>query len=123
MQTRFANPESITNLHMGALIVLGHFHYCNKGKLPFRLADSYGTLQQLKKIAELDDEQTMFVRNTSLYVHTSRKYSKSVLSQKYTHTIPLGDDYTKARDSLNFGHDLYFVSQMFDEQWAPTAIG
>ncbi len=109
-------------MHIGALIILAHFHYCNKGKLPFSLADSYETLEQLKKIAELDEEQTMFVRNTSIYVHSVRKYRNLELMRNILR-ISLGHDVKKARENLDFGHDLYFVSQMFDEEWRPTPIG
>ena len=55
-------------LHTGALILLNHFHYVNKGDLPFSLALEPSMLKVLAQDAGLTDKQAAFVRITAILV-------------------------------------------------------
>jgi hypothetical protein len=59
------------------------------------------------------------VQMTSIHVRNLRKYSNLDLSWNMLN-MSLGGDIEKARDAHDFGHHMYFVSQMFDEEWIPT---
>ena len=53
---------------MGALTILAHFHYANKGKQPFTLALDATGLQKVAEGAELNPEQVHFVRESAYMV-------------------------------------------------------
>ncbi|KAJ1327396.1 hypothetical protein MN608_06723 [Microdochium nivale] len=61
----FANPESINKQHLGANVILAHFHYLNKGVVPFSLSNDAAGRAQLAKAAELDQYYVQFVYDTS----------------------------------------------------------
>jgi hypothetical protein len=70
MQTQYADPRSISELHKCALTLLAHFHYCNKGQLPFALAKDPARLQEFTDAAELNTAQVQFVQQTSVMVQS-----------------------------------------------------
>jgi len=51
---------------MGVNVMLAHFHYLNKGVLPFHLSYDEAGLRQLAKAADLDPDQVDFVKTTSV---------------------------------------------------------
>jgi len=55
----------IKDLHLGANVLLAHFHYGCKGYCPFTL-DWNPDLSS--SMARLDEEQLRFVRQTAAYV-------------------------------------------------------
>ncbi|KAJ4271889.1 hypothetical protein NW762_000598 [Fusarium torreyae] len=64
MKRRFAREEKVKEYHLGANILLAHFHYCNKGIYPF----SEGCKDQdLRTLAGLDEEKIEFVHTTGTY--------------------------------------------------------
>lgn len=67
-QTEYANPDSIKAHHSGAQTMLAHFHFLNKGVLPFALPHTPDGKQELAKAANLADEQVEFVRRTSTFL-------------------------------------------------------
>lgn len=67
-QTEYANPDSIKAHHSGAQTMLAHFHFLNKGVLPFALPHTPDGKQELAKAANLTDEQVEFVRRTSTFL-------------------------------------------------------
>lgn len=55
----------VEEFHAGANILLGHFHYCNKGYRPFTLDwDAANTVS----MAELTDDQVRFIKETAGHV-------------------------------------------------------
>ena len=69
MRTRYANPESIAAHHSGAQTLLAHFHFINKGVVPFSLPHTPAGRQELAKAASLNDEQVDFVWKTSRLIN------------------------------------------------------
>jgi len=69
MQTQYANPESIKAHHSGAQTMLAHFHFINKGVIPFSLPHTATGKQELAKAANLSDEQVNFVWRTSRLIN------------------------------------------------------
>lgn len=69
MQTQYANPESIKAHHSGAQTMLAHFHFINKGVIPFSLPHSAAGKQELGKAANLSDVQVNFVWRTSRLIN------------------------------------------------------
>ena len=57
---------------MGALTMLAHFHYANKGKQPFSLALDPAGLREVAEAAELNAEQVQFVREIAIIVKEKR---------------------------------------------------
>ncbi|EKJ75419.1 hypothetical protein FPSE_04438 [Fusarium pseudograminearum CS3096] len=101
MKRRFAREEKVKEYHLGANILLAHFHYCNKGIYPF----SEGCKDQdLRTLAGLDEEKIKFVRDTSTM---ARKYE-----------TPWG----KLREAAVYEHDYFFVSQLFETNWQPRTM-
>ncbi|KAL8296753.1 hypothetical protein RB597_006057 [Gaeumannomyces tritici] len=103
LRDEFANPESIKKHQCGMQVMLAHFHYLNKGVMPFSLTlDSKG-LEQLSKVAELDADEVSFISKTANLVQdpTRRAEMSAVLKAN------------------NFRHDLYWVSQLYEQDWKP----
>ncbi|PTD13522.1 hypothetical protein FCULG_00003164, partial [Fusarium culmorum] len=100
MKRRFAREEKVKEYHLGANILLAHFHYCNKGIYPF----SEGCKDQdLRTLAGLDEEKIKFVHDTSTM---ARKYATP---------------WEKLREAAVYEHDYFFVSQLFETNWQPRA--
>jgi len=57
--------DLIDELHYGANILLGYFHYCTKGFHPFSLD---WNAEQTRLMAELNAEQVEFVKKTASHV-------------------------------------------------------
>lgn len=69
----FANPESISALHVGMLTMLGFFHYCNRNNHPFKLALDPNRASELLAVGMIE-EQIEFIRKTAGWVQASREY-------------------------------------------------
>ncbi|KAK4466359.1 hypothetical protein QBC42DRAFT_166788 [Cladorrhinum samala] len=103
LKTRYANPESIKAHHSGAQTMLAHFHFINKGVLPFSLPHTPEGQKELAKAANLTDEQVLFVwRTSNLFREPAR-----------------AADMKFRRETGQVGHDLYWVSMLFDSDWKP----
>ncbi|KAF4455443.1 hypothetical protein F53441_2232 [Fusarium austroafricanum] len=72
MKRRFAREEKVKEYHLGANILLAHFHYCNKGIYPFS-EDCKD--QDLRTLAGLDEEKIKFVHSTS---NLARRHGRGV---------------------------------------------
>ena len=51
----------IRAIHSGAKTILAYFHYCCKGQQPFS-SDSNWDSPEMKRMAQLDDEQIHFLK-------------------------------------------------------------
>ncbi|KAK3991427.1 hypothetical protein QBC44DRAFT_236889 [Cladorrhinum sp. PSN332] len=103
MKTRYANPESIRAHHSGSQTMLAHFHFINKGVLPFSLPHTDAGRKELAKAADLTDEQVEFVKRTSDLV---RDPVRAMVMKRQ-------------RDNNEVGSDLYWVSMLYDADWKP----
>ncbi|RDW57318.1 hypothetical protein BP5796_12768 [Coleophoma crateriformis] len=104
LPTQFANPQSISDYHQGALVLLADFHYSNKGQLPFSMAENSKKLEELADIAELNLDQVLFIKNTATLVQQQR------------------GQMMQAREGRVFTDDYYFISQLYDKDWVPSPI-
>ncbi|KAK1250806.1 hypothetical protein MKX07_005361 [Trichoderma sp. CBMAI-0711] len=98
MNRRFAREAKVQEYHLGANIILAHFHYCNKGVAPF--SDDCDD-QDLRTLAHLDEDKIQFVRATRAYVQRHKR------------------DWEQIRAQGEVENDFFFVSQLFDEKWHP----
>ncbi|OTB14989.1 hypothetical protein K445DRAFT_61587 [Daldinia sp. EC12] len=98
---RYANPASVHAQHTGVQAMLAHFHFINKGVIPFSLPHNEIGRAELQRAAELDDEQVDFVWRTSDLIRERVDLMKHV----------------RERDLV--GHDLFWVSFLYDEDWKP----
>jgi hypothetical protein len=120
-QGDYGNPDLISQLHGGANMMLAYFHYCNKGQRPFASdLDS-----EEFAMAELNQEQISFIRATAREIKNRRKSNECFASHK-SHTADLTMNFPEAqikvsRENRNFGDELYFISQLFEENWKPMA--
>ncbi|XWW92259.1 hypothetical protein V2A60_000182 [Cordyceps javanica] len=101
IKRRFAREDKVKEYHIGANIVLAYFHYCNKGLYPFsdECSDS-----ELRSLAELSEQEIGIVRGTAAYA-------------KLRET-----DWQRLRESQDYDHPEYYISQMFEQNWKPRAI-
>jgi hypothetical protein len=108
----------------GANIILAHFHYCNKGIMPF---SEECEDQDLRTLAHLDEDKIMFVRATR--AHIERHSESPIPPHSPTDQIPglaliLGllvteKDWEDIRARKEYEEDYFFVSQLFEEKWQP----
>lgn len=98
MKRRFAREDKVKEYHLGANILLAHFHYCNKGIYPF----SEGCKDQdLRTLAGLDEEKIQFVHATRANAKQNKR------------------EWEELRDGATYEDDYFFVSQLFEENWQP----
>ncbi|KAK0669846.1 hypothetical protein QBC41DRAFT_223005 [Cercophora samala] len=101
---KYANPVSIKEHHCGAQTILAHFHYINRGVVPFSLPlHTKEGRNDLAKAAELTAEQVDFVRMTAEMVKDNER-------QKTIKAV---------REQEDVGHALYWVSMLYDQDWKP----
>ncbi|KAK7928360.1 hypothetical protein PG985_005358 [Apiospora marii] len=98
---RYANPNGIYDQHRSVQAMLAHFHFINKGVLPFSLPANAAGRAELQRAADLNDEQVDFVWRTSELV--KQRFMKNV----------------RERDLV--GNDLFWVSFLYDDDWRPRA--
>ena len=117
MQTRFANPNAIRAQHSGASILLAHFHYLNKGGLPFAVAEDISRLRKLFGHAELTETECEFIRNSALLVRERSKYKLPCLEMRLltiaAHVMKM------VQQDHAFGHDFFWISQLYEKDWRP----
>lgn len=63
--------DAVADGDAGANVILAHFHYCNKGRIPF---SEECEDKDLRALAQLDEEKIRFVRATRGLVQRHRKY-------------------------------------------------
>lgn len=78
-QTRYANPGAISKFHQGLNILLLDFHQSNKGQLPFALTERSEDPKEFEVIANLNEDQVLFMRETTVAVREMRKSKSSTL--------------------------------------------
>ena len=104
---------------MGALTMLAHFHYLNKGNEPFALAGRAESLQDLAEAAGLDAEQMELVKETSVWIKQNRKSITSHTKRLGTNPWISENNMKQLRQETAFGNDHYFISQLYDKDWKP----
>ncbi|KAJ3494896.1 hypothetical protein NLG97_g3782 [Lecanicillium saksenae] len=98
---RFAREDKVREYHMGANIILAHFHYCNKGLYPF---SQECTVSELRSLAELSEGGIS-------YVNTMKRYAK--LREP---------EWQRLRESDEYDDHEYYVSQLFEQNWRPRPM-
>jgi hypothetical protein len=101
MKRRFAREDKVKEYHLGANILLAHFHYCNKGAHPF--SDECRDLD-LQSRAQLSDDELQFVRATRSYANSCKR------------------EWETLRDQGSYEDDYFFVSQLFEDNWQPRSM-
>jgi hypothetical protein len=56
-------------MQTGMRTLLAHFHYLNKGVLPFHMTYDEESLNNLRAMADLNSDELNFVKQTSFYVN------------------------------------------------------
>ncbi|KAL2866698.1 uncharacterized protein BJX67DRAFT_124028 [Aspergillus lucknowensis] len=69
LQEEYANLVGIQGMQAGMRTMLAHFHYLNKGVLPFHMTYDEKSLRNLAAAAELDSVELDFVQETSQLVN------------------------------------------------------
>ncbi|KAL3437898.1 hypothetical protein BDV09DRAFT_161242 [Aspergillus tetrazonus] len=99
----YANRLSIEGMQKGMQTALAHFHYLNKGVLPFHLTYDEKSLRSLATAADLDSEELEFVKETSQHINHPARAARMA----------------EIRANREYGDDLYWISQLYDVEWAP----
>ena len=116
-QNRYANKPLIEDLHMGAKIFLGHWHSCTKGKLLFATSIE---AEELKVAMNLTQEQIDFLAFTTNQIHANGKRGGLVSTFRPLLTSTPEAEISKARLGHRYEHDLFFLSQLYDDEWVPV---
>ncbi|KXX74792.1 hypothetical protein MMYC01_207707 [Madurella mycetomatis] len=103
LKEEYCNHESISKHHMGVNVMLAHFHYLNKGVLPFQLTYDAAGIRELSKAAELDPEQVTFIKLTSHLLNEPQRLA----------------EFQSVRSKLDLNHDMYWIAQLYEENWMP----
>ncbi|KAL2821114.1 hypothetical protein BJX63DRAFT_418148 [Aspergillus granulosus] len=106
LQEEYANLVSIQGMQTGMRTMLAHFHYLNKGVLPFHMTYDEESLRNLGAMADLNSEELNFVKQTSVFVNDRARRARMA----------------EIRSTVNFGDDLYWISQLYDSDWTPGSI-
>ncbi|SPQ17855.1 50ce7ba6-0193-4f39-84d7-23bed1b300e7 [Thermothielavioides terrestris] len=101
LNRRFAREANVKEYNLGANTLLAYFHYCNKATYPF---SSECKDQDLRALAELDDDAISFVHYTRQFVADHRKEWEDLW---------IRDDYE---------NEFYYVSQLFEQNWQPRTM-
>ena len=72
-QVRYLDMPLVRATHSGAKTILAHFHYCCKGQQPFRPDFDWET-PQIRKMAQLDSEQIMFMEKIKERINQNGDY-------------------------------------------------
>ncbi|XXG99228.1 hypothetical protein Hte_005565 [Hypoxylon texense] len=99
LKSSYYNYQVVEEFHNGAKIMLAYFHYCNKGSHPFGL--NWGHTKSTS-FAQLDAQQIEFLKETIELVEEKRQHFREIRERKV------------------FTDDYYFISQLYDIDWAPT---
>jgi len=100
LRTKHARPDMISELHLGANILLAHFHYCCKGFKPFALD---WNPNDTTSMAKLDDEQVKFLQQTAVCVNANEVRFKRLLNEG------------------SYDSEHYFVAQLYEDDWKPRS--
>ncbi|KAL4919312.1 hypothetical protein BDW62DRAFT_216989 [Aspergillus aurantiobrunneus] len=103
LQDVYANLVSIQGMQNGMHNMLAHFHYLNKGVMPFHLTHDEKALRDLAAAANLDNHELEFVKRTSELVNNPGRVARMA----------------EIRTNRKYGDDLFWVSQLYDPEWAP----
>jgi len=98
LRRRYAIPTFIWELHHGANVFLSHYHYSTQPCNPFHLN---WKRRQATPFAELTTEEIHFLIQTSEMVKDRAEKIR------------------RANDNGLYEDDLYFVAQMFENDWTP----
>jgi len=98
LRRRYAMPTFISELHHGATVFLCYYHYCTKPCNPF-------TLDWKRRHTSSFSEMPM------ADVHFLLK-SKEMIQER-------ADMFRRTREANLYEDELYFVSQMFEDDWQP----
>ncbi|KAL4933686.1 uncharacterized protein BDV17DRAFT_65363 [Aspergillus undulatus] len=103
LQDVYANLTGIQGMQAGMQNMLAHFHYLNKGVLPFHLTYDEKSLRYLAAAADLDSEELEFVKQTSEFVNSTSRVVRMA----------------EVRANKEYGDDMYWISQLYDQEWKP----
>ncbi|KAK8114483.1 hypothetical protein PG999_006552 [Apiospora kogelbergensis] len=101
IKARFARENTVKEYLTGANILLAYFHYCNKGMYPFSAECKD---QDLRTLAQLDAVKIKFVNVT-----------RNIVKEQ-------GKHWDEVRRREDYEDDFYFISQLYEENWAPRTL-
>lgn len=102
--------------------MLAHFHFLNKGVVPFSLPHDEIARETLSQAADLDDEQVDLVWRTSDMIKDPRRceqYKNHVCNCEDFADTEIANKMKEVRERDMVGHDYFWVSFLFDQDWKP----
>lgn len=102
--------------------MLAHFHFLNKGVVPFSLPHDEVGRAELSKAADLDDEQVDFVWRTSDMIKEPsrcKQFKNRICIDEHIADAETAEKIKEVRGRDMVGHDYFWVSFLFDEDWKP----
>lgn len=108
--------DDISEIHMGANILLAHFHYSCKG---YRVFEQGWRVEETKSMAELNAEQVQFIQKTAAYV----KANSMFIPCDYTQTANAWEEshFAEVLEQKLVEHQHYYIAQLYEEDWKPRS--
>jgi hypothetical protein len=113
-------PAFVAERHHAANVFLSHYHYRTQSCDPFKLD---WRRRQTTPFAEMTPNEIHFLMRTKALVEKRRKhftsitrYCKVVANASYGLT---GDQFRVASEISLYEDELYFISQMYEDDWQP----
>ena len=103
---------------MGALIMIAHFHYTNKGQQPFTMALDPSGLQEVVEATNMDAEHIRFIKESAFMIQERGMYIIFIARTTLISTTEA--EIRQVREARAFGNDLYWISQLYDKDWKPS---
>lgn len=115
-QRRHARLDMIKELHNGANVLLAHFQYACKGFKPFTLEWNPA---ETVSMAELDVNQTRFIRQTAVYVNLNGLLLSVLLVWSGADCGTTETNFKKLLEENTYYNEHYLIAQIYEENWKP----
>lgn len=102
--------------------MLAHFHFLNKGVVPFSLPHNEIGRAELSKAADLDDEQVDLVWKTSDMIKDPwrcEQYENHIWNDGDVADEKIAEKMKEVRERDMVGNEYFWVSFLFDKDWKP----
>lgn len=129
LETKYARPEAVMGLHKGAVTLLAHFHSLVGGPTPIRLAGSSPADSSWESWS-FTEEQTGFLKETYQWMTSTGEPMQTIQQAPFSHVslqqsvliCLLDETLTAAKESRDRCNEMYWISQLYDEDWSPDKM-
>lgn len=116
LQRRYAIPNFIADQHHSANVFLSHYHYRTESTNPFK---QDWKKRHLTPFSYMSVDDIQFLERTKVLFDERGKTPNGWTQNKANLFIDVEDVIKTNRENDLYEHELYFLSQMFEDNWQP----